>query len=102
MINIKYGYFENIGEMNIDIVKFVENRNIKDIKFLCKKVVAISWNRAEITKEIIKICNEQITKEKDKYAIFDITTGTKMWFVGDVRLIKRYERFIEFLEKMGG
>ena len=38
MINIPYKH----GEMNIDIVKFLVNRNLNDIRYLCKNIIAIS------------------------------------------------------------
>ena len=38
MINIPYEH----GEMNIDIVKFLVNRNLNDIRYLCKNIIAIS------------------------------------------------------------
>lgn len=39
MINIKYGNacYGHTAEMNIDIVKFVENLKMNDVIYLCKK-----------------------------------------------------------------
>ncbi len=48
MINIPYKH----GEMNIDIVRFLVNRNLNDIKYLCKNIIAISPNRLDIKSEI--------------------------------------------------
>ena len=48
MINIPYKH----GEMNIDIVRFLVNRNLNDIRYLCKNIIAISPNRLDIKNEI--------------------------------------------------
>ena len=48
MINIPYEH----GEMNIDIVRFLVNRNLNDIRYLCKNVIAISPKRLDIKNEI--------------------------------------------------
>lgn len=48
MINIQYKH----GEMNIDIVKFLMNRNLNDIRYLCKNIIAISPKRLDIKNEI--------------------------------------------------
>lgn len=48
MINIPYKH----GEMNIDIMKFLVNRNLNDIRYLCKNIIAISPNRLDIENEI--------------------------------------------------
>lgn len=48
MINISYKH----GEMNINIVKFLVNRNLNDIRYLCKNIIAISPNRLDIKNEI--------------------------------------------------
>ena len=48
MINIPY----NRGEMNIDIVNFLANRNLNDIRYLCKNIIAISPDRLDIKNEI--------------------------------------------------
>ena len=48
MINISYKH----GEMNIDIVKFLVNRNLNDIKYLCTNIIAISLNGLVIKNEI--------------------------------------------------
>lgn len=48
MINIPYKY----GEMNIDIIAYLTNRNINDIRTLCKNIIAISPKRLDIKHEI--------------------------------------------------
>lgn len=48
MINIPYKH----GEMNIDILKFLMNRNLNDIRYLCKNIIAISPKRLDIKNEI--------------------------------------------------
>lgn len=48
MINIPYKH----GEMNIDIVKFLVNRDLNDIRYLCKNIIAISPKRLDIKNEI--------------------------------------------------
>src|SRR5574344_1378200 len=40
------------GEMNIDIVKFLVNRNLNDIRYLCKNIIAISPKKLDIKNEI--------------------------------------------------
>ena len=51
MINIPYKH----GKMNIDIVKFLVNRNLNDIRYLCKNIIAISPKRLDIKSEICYI-----------------------------------------------
>lgn len=48
IINIPYKH----GEMNIDIVAYLTNRNINDIRTLCKNIIAISPKRLDIKSEI--------------------------------------------------
>ena len=48
MINIPYEH----GEMNIDIIKFLVNRNLNDIRYLCKNIIAISPKRLDIKNKI--------------------------------------------------
>lgn len=38
--------------MNIDIVKFLVNRNLNDIRYLCKNIIAISSKRLDIKSDI--------------------------------------------------
>ena len=53
MINIPYKH----GEMNIDIVKFLMNRNLNDIRYLCKNIIAISPKKLDIKHEICYTIN---------------------------------------------
>ena len=48
MINIPYKH----GEMNIDIMKFLLHRNLSDIRYLCKNIIAISPKKLDIKHEI--------------------------------------------------
>ena len=48
MINIPYKH----GEMNIDVVRFLVNRNLNDVKYLCKNIIAISPKRLDIKNDI--------------------------------------------------
>ena len=47
-INIPYKH----GKMNIDIIKFLVNRNLNDIRYLCKNIIAISPKKLDIKHEI--------------------------------------------------
>ena len=53
MINIPYKH----GEMNIDIIKFLANRNLNDIRYLCKNIIAISPKKLDIKHEICYTIN---------------------------------------------
>jgi hypothetical protein len=53
MINIPYKH----GEMNIDIVQFLVNRNLNDIRYLFKNIIAISPKRLDIKNEICYTIN---------------------------------------------
>ena len=48
-INIKYPN----GEMNVDLLSFVINHNINDIRLLVRKVIAISPHKHEIKQEVL-------------------------------------------------
>lgn len=82
MINIQYKH----GEMNIDIVKFLMNRNLNDIRYLCKNIIAISPNRLDIKNKICytigAIRNGDIEKPKD-----------------NEQFEKKMNRMIEYLDK---
>lgn len=87
MINISY----KRGEMNIDIVKFLVNRNLNDIRYLCKNIIAISPNRLDIKNEIC-------------YTIEAIRNGDiecpKFYKLKDnEQFEKRMGRMIEYLNK---
>lgn len=87
MINIPYKH----GEMNIDIVKFLVNRNLNDIRYLCKNIIAISPNRLDIKNEIC-------------YTIEAMRSGDierpKFYKPKDIeRFEKKMSRMIEYLDK---
>ena len=87
MINIPYKH----GEMNIDIIKFLMNRNLNDIRYLCKNIIAISPDRLDIKN---KIC----------YTINAIRNGgiekPKFYKSKDSEQFeKRMDKMIEFLDK---
>lgn len=87
MINISYKH----GEMNIDIVKFLMNRNLNDIRYLCKNIIAISPDRLDIKDKICytinAIRNGDIKRPrfyKSKY---------------NVQFEKKMSKMIEYLDK---
>lgn len=87
MINISYQH----GEMNIDIVKFLMNRNLNDIRYLCKNIIAISPDRLDIKN---KIC----------YTIGAIRNGDiekpRFYKLKDKENFeKKMNRIIEYLDK---
>lgn len=87
MINIPYKH----GKMNIDIVKFLVNRNLNDIRYLCKNIIAISPKKLDIKNEIC-------------YTIKSIKDGDierpKFYTPKDnERFEKRMDKMIEFLDK---
>ena len=87
MINISY----NHGEMNIDILKFLVNKNLNDIRYLCKNIIAISPNRLDI-------------KDKVCYTIEAIRNGDtekpKFYKPKDnEQFEKKMNRMIEYLDK---
>lgn len=87
MINIPYKH----GEMNIDVVRFLVNRNLNDIKYLCKNIIAISSKRLDIKNEICytieAIRNGDIEKPKFYNPKYNEQFETKM------------NRMIEYLDK---
>lgn len=87
MINIQY----DRGEMHIDIIKFLLNRNLNDIRYLCKNIIAISPKRLDIKNEIC-------------YTIEAIRNGDielpKFYNPKDnEQFEKRMNRMIEYLDK---
>ena len=87
MINIPY----NRGEMNIDIVRFLVNRNLNDIRYLCKNIIAISPKKLDIKNEIC-------------YTIEAIKNGDierpKFYNPKDNgQFEKRMDKMVEFLDK---
>lgn len=87
MINIQYKH----GEMHIDIIKFLMNRNLNDIRYLCKNIIAISPKRLDIKNEICytieAIKNGDIEKPK-----FDKPKNNEQFE-------KKMSRMIEYLDK---
>lgn len=53
-ISIKYPN----GEMNVDLLSFVINHNINDIRLLVRKVIAISSHKHEIKQEVLDTIKE--------------------------------------------
>lgn len=101
-INIKYPN----GEMNVDLLSFVINHNINDIRFLVRKVIAISPHKYEIKQEILNI----IKKIRDADVFYNYidtyesthpfywqrtSTPTKDWQMYN----KRLDKLTEFLNK---
>lgn len=87
MLNIPYEH----GEMNIDIIKFLVNRNLNDIRFLCKNIIAISPNRLDIKREICYII-EAIRNGDIERPKFDKPKDNEQFE-------KRMSRMIEYLDK---
>ena len=87
MINIPY----NRGEMNIDIVRFLVNRNLNDIRYLCKNIIAISHKRLDIKSEICYII-EAIRNGDIERPKFDKPKDNE-------HFEKRMDRMIEYLNK---
>ena len=101
-INIKYPN----GEMNVDLLSFVINHNINDIRFLVRKVIAISPHKHEIKQEVLDIIKE--IRDADVFYDYIDTyesthpfywqralTPTKDWQVYN----KRLDKLVEFLDR---
>lgn len=101
-INIKYPN----GEMNVDLLSFVMNHNINDIRLLVRKVIAISSRKYEIKQEILEAIEE--IRDSDMFYNYVDTyedthpyywqreqAPTKDWHV----YTKRLDRLTEFLDK---
>lgn len=101
-INIKYPN----GEMNVDLLSFVINHNINDIRLLVRKVIAISPHKHEIKQEILNI----IKKIRDTDVFYNYIgtyestypfywqralNPTKDWQMYN----KRLDKLTEFLDK---
>lgn len=101
-INIKYPN----GEMNVDLLSFVINRNINDIRLLVRKVIAISPHKYEIKQEVLDTVKE-IRDADVFYNYIDtyesthpfywqrVLNPTKDWQMYN----KRLDRLTEFLNK---
>lgn len=101
-INIKYPN----GEMNVDLLSFVINRNINDIRLLVRKVIAISPHKHEIKQEVLDIIKEirdadvfynyiDIYESTHPYYWQRVLNPTKDWQMYN----KRLDRLTEFLNK---
>lgn len=101
-INIKYLN----GEMNVDLLSFVVNHNINDIRLLVRKVIAISSHRHEIKQEVSDIIKEIRNADVfyDYIDTYESThpfywqralTPTKDWQMYN----KRLDKLVEFLNK---
>lgn len=87
MINILY----KRGEMNIDIVKFLVNRNLNDIRYLCKNIIAISPNRLDIKNEICYTIGAIRSGDIEKPKFYNPKDNE--------RFEKKMSRVIEYLDK---
>lgn len=101
-INIKYPN----GEMNLDLLSFVINHNINDIRFLVRKVIAISPYKHEIKQGVLDIVKEirdadifynyiNIYESTHPYYWQHTLNPTKDWQMYN----KRLDRLAEFLNK---
>lgn len=101
-INIKYPN----GEMNVDLLSFVINHNINDIRLLVRKVIAISSHKYEIKQEVLDIIKE--IRNADVFQNYIDTyesthpfywqralNPTKDWQMYN----KRLDKLVEFLDK---
>lgn len=87
MINIPY----NRGEMNIDIVRFLVNRNLNDIRYLCKNIIAISSKRLDIKSEICYIIEAIRNGDMERPKFYNPKDNGQFE--------KRMSRMIEYLDK---
>ena len=87
MINIQYDH----GEMNIDIVKFLVNRNLNDIRYLCKNIIAISHKRLDIKSEICYIIEAIRNGDIERPKFYNPKDNGQFE--------KRMSRMIEYLDK---
>ena len=101
-INIKYPN----GEMNVDLLSFVINHNINDIRLLVRKVIAISPHRHEIKQEVLDIIKE-IRNVNIFYNYIDTYESTHPFYwqralnpTKDWQMYnKRLDKLVEFLNK---
>ena len=87
MINIPYKH----GEMNIDIVKFLVNRNLNDIKYLCKNIIAISPKRLDIKNEICYTIEAMRSGDIERPKFYNPKDNEQFE--------KKMSRIIEYLDK---
>ncbi len=86
-INIPYKH----GEMNIDIVKFLVNRNLNEIRYLCKNIIAISPNRLDIKNEICYTINAIRSGDIERPKFYKPKDNEQF--------VKKMNRMIEYLDK---
>ena len=87
MLNIPYEH----GEMNIDIIKFLVNRNLNDIRYLCKNIIAISSKRLDIKSEICYIIEAIRNDDMERPKFYNPKDNGQFE--------KRMSRMIEYLDK---
>ena len=87
MINIQY----DRGEMHIDIIKFLLNRNLNDIRYLCKNIVAISPKRLDIKNEICYTIEAIRNGDIERPKFYNPK--------GNEQFEKKMSRMIEYLDK---
>lgn len=87
MLNIPYKH----GEMNIDIVRFLVNRNLNDIRYLCKNIISISPNRLDIKNEICYTINAIKNGDIEKPKLYNQKDNEQFE--------KKMGRMIEYLDK---
>lgn len=101
-INIKYPN----GEMNVDLLSFVMNHNINDIRLLVRKVIAISPHKHEIKQEVLDTIKE-IRNVNVFYGYIDTYESTHPFYwqralnpTKDWQMYnKRLDKLTEFLNK---
>ena len=87
MINIPYKH----GEMNIDIVTFLVNRNLNDIRYLCKNIIAISPNKLDIKNEICYTIKAMRSGDMARPKFYNSKDNG--------RFEKKMSRMVEYLDK---
>ena len=87
MINMQYDH----GEMSIDIVKFLVNRNLNDIRYLCKNIIAISHKRLDIKSEICYIIEAIRNGDIERPKFYNPKDNGQFE--------KRMDKMVEFLDK---
>ena len=87
MINIPYKH----GKMNIDIVRFLMNRNLNDIRYLCKNIIAISPKKLDIKNEICYTIEAIRNGDMERPKFYNPKDNEQFE--------KRMDRMIEYLNK---
>ena len=87
MLNIPYEH----GEMNKDIIKFLVNRNLNDIRYLCKNIIAISSKRLDIKSEKCYIIEAIRNGDMERPKFYKPKDNEQFE--------KRMDRMIEYLNK---